>query len=108
MTHNFIEPRTKNISRDIDFWNSLEIYLTNWGNTSWILLLKQDQIALTANWKKWLIKHLKQQVNLQETKSLTKMCNQNSCVRGNSGDVEEIIIPPEKREKKFNGLRKIL
>ena len=47
-------------------------------------------------------------MNLQETKSLTKMCNQNSCVLGNSGDVEEIIIPPEKREKKFNGLRKIL
>ena len=39
-----IEPKAKKKSKDMDFYHSCEIYLTNMENNYWILLPKQDQM----------------------------------------------------------------
>ena len=95
------------MSKDIDFWHLQEIYPTNLGKDYWKLLQKLDATK-TASFEVDL-KELKPHENWKEIKSLKQMANQNlSDINSdmNSRNVEQIVIPPEKKEKLLNELTK--
>ena len=58
--------------------------------------------------KKQSIKQLKQQDNSQKTKLPITFLKPKPMLDDSPKNVEEIIIPPEKREKILNDLRQVL
>ena len=87
--------------KDMNFCHLQEIFLTNLENKYWI----QDQMLLKTASKKVVDKAAEATGEFIGNKASDKNGKQNSITDENSRNSEEIIIPPEKREKILNELK---
>ena len=92
----------------MDFFHSEEIYPINVEDNYWILLLKQGQKLLKAATKKVAHKAAEATGKFIGNKIANKIEKPKLLPDENSRNVEEVIIPPEKREKILNELRQVL
>ena len=91
----------------MDFCHLREIYVTKMDNNYWILLQKSELDALKTASKKLVHKAAEATGEFIGNKLADKIVKTKLLLAEHSRKVEEIIIPPETREKVLHKLKQV-